>query len=238
LIKNGKYMTTAWSQSYRPVIILIIVIGLFTGCASVFQDFEDRMHRKRFKSEYASLDDAMSAYKDGKYVEALGLFKTLSTAGTHEKLARKAWMGEICCLLILADTQSDYAAAIDLWRNVRKSAPQNDDAWNLALIDPLVVRMTPRTTTRVIEIYPPAAQVSKETKAPAGQARDDKQQDDLRLKTELAALRKKAADADQLQSELETVVAENRSLKEKIKALEAIDQNIRKKKTEIAAPSE
>jgi hypothetical protein len=37
---------------------------------------------------------------------------------------------------------------------------------------------------------------------------------------------------------LDKVEAENRTLKDKIKALEAIDQNIRKKKTEIAAPGE
>ena len=95
-------MTTAWSQSYRLTIILIIVIGLFTGCASVFRDFDDRMNRKRFTSDYASFENALSVYKDGDFEQAMELFRTISTSGTHEKLARKAWLGEICCRLMLA----------------------------------------------------------------------------------------------------------------------------------------
>lgn len=236
-------MTIALSQSYRPMIILTIVMGLLTGCASVFQDIDDRMHQKRFKSDYAALENALSVYNGGDYVQALGLFKALSAANTNEKLARKAWMGEACCLLMLADTQSDYAAAINLWRDVHKSAPENDDTWDLVLLDPLIARMNPKTTTRVIEIHPPPTPIPTETRAPAAQtrsdqARDDQQEEDQQVQTEMAILKEKVADADQLQRQLDEAIAENRSLKEKIKALEAIDQNIQKKKTEIAAPSE
>ena len=51
-------------------------------------------------------------------------------------------------------------------------------------------------------------------------------------------MKKKAEQAAQLQRKLDEVVAENNALKAKIKALETIDQNIQKKKTEISAPSE
>jgi hypothetical protein len=69
----------------------------------------------------------------------MNLFRTLSTTRTHEKLARKAWLGEICCRLMLADTPSDYAAAIAHWHEFGKSAPENDDVWDMALLDPLIV---------------------------------------------------------------------------------------------------
>ncbi len=226
-------MTTAWIQSYRLTIILIIVIGLFTGCASVFRDFDDRINRKRFASDYASFDNALSVYKDGDFKQAMALFRTISTSGTHEKLARKAWLGEICCRLMLADTKADYTVAIGLWHDFGRSAPDNDDVWDMDLLDPVIVRMAPKSTTRVIEIYPPAAQNSTDTAAPA-----DQQQIDRPSQTDQAAMKKKAAQVDRLQRQLDAVAAENRSLKEKIKALEAIDQNIQKKKTEMVAPSE
>ena len=231
-------MTTTWSQSYRLTILLIILIGLLTGCASVFRDFDDRMNRKRFKSDYASFEVALSVYADGDYGQAMDLFRTLSTARTHEKLARKAWLGEICCRLMMADTPSDYAAAVSHWHDFGKSAPENDDAWDMDLLDPLIVRLTPKSTTRVIEIHSPAAQISVETAAPADRLQDDQPRNDKQVQPEFAALEKKAAQAARLQRQLDAVVAENRSLKEKIKALEAIDQNIQKKKTEMAAPSE
>jgi TolA-binding protein len=212
---------------------MIIVIGLLAGCASVFRDLDDTVNRKRFKSDYASFENALSIYKDGDYKQAMNLFGMLSTARTHENLARKAWLGEICCRLMLADTQADYTVAIGLWHDFGKSAPENDDAWELTLLDPVIVRMTPKSTTRVIKIYPPATKTSAETAAPA-----DPQQSDQPSQTDRAALQKKAAQVAQLQRQLDAVTDENRSLKEKIKALETIDQNIQKKKTEMVAPSE
>ena len=108
----------------------------------------------------------------------------------------------------------------------------------MALLDPLIARLTPKRTTRVIEIDSPAAQISGETTVPADRRQGDRQQDDQQHPPEFSALEKKSAQAAQLQRQLDAVVAENRSLKKKIKALEAIDQNIQKKKTEMAAPSE
>ncbi|MGA6927563.1 MAG: hypothetical protein WBY88_17880, partial [Desulfosarcina sp.] len=59
-----------------------------------------------------------------------------------------------------------------------------------------------------------------------------------RLQTEIVDLKKKVGQAAELQQQLDKLEDENRALKEKIKALETIDQNIQKKKTEIATPSE
>jgi hypothetical protein len=226
-------MTPAWSQIYRLTIILIIFIGLLTGCASIVRDFEDRMNRMRFPSDHASFENALSVYKAGDYEQAMNLFRTLSTTRTHEKLARRAWLGEICCSLMLADTPADYAAAIAHWHEFGKSAPENGDVWDMALLDPLIARLTPQNTARVSKIDLPAAQVSGETTESA-----DRRQSNLQHPPEFSALEKKSAQAARLQRRLDAVVAENLSLKKKIKALEAIDQDIQKKKTEMVAPSE
>lgn len=226
-------MTTAWSQPHRLMIVLLMVAGMFAGCASVFQDLDERMHRKQFRSDYEAFENALALYDEGDFEKALTRFKTLSTASTSKKIARNAWLGEICCRLMLADTPTQYTTAIGMWHNFGKAALEDDAGWDMALLDPLIVRMTPKDTTPVTAVDPPAAQTSDAITAP-----EDRQTDTLQLRTELAALKKKAERAAQLQRRLDEVVAENSSLKEKIKALEAIDQSIQKKKTEISAPGE
>ncbi len=226
-------MTTPWSQPYRLMIILIVVIGILTGCASVIKRFDDKMHRKRFKSDYQAFENAVTVYDEGDFEKALTRFKALSTASASEKIARKAWLGEVCCRLMVANTHEKYTAAVGMWHEFGESLPEDDTAVDIALLDPLITRITPENTTRVIGIQPPAASITAETDRSA-----DRQPDDRRLQVELADLKKKVEKATQLKIQMEKIVAENQSLKEKIKALEAIDHDIQRKKTKILAPSE
>jgi hypothetical protein len=215
-------------QPCRRMIILTIIVGMLIGCTSVFQNLDDRMHRNRFKLDYEAFEKALAVYKEGDCERAHAQFKTLSTVSASEKIARKARLGEICCGLMMAKTQAEYTDTIGMWHDFVRSAPEDDTVWDMALLDPLMVRMTPKHATQMIKIHMPAAEISAETVAPA----------DRQLEAELEALKDKVAHAEQLQRKMDAVVAENRSLKEKIKALEAIDQNIQKKKTAISAPSE
>lgn len=232
-------MTTAESQSYRRMIIMMIIVGMFTGCASVFQDIDDQMSRTRFKSDYESLASALGAYDSGDFDKALVKFKALKTSSDSEKVAHRAWLGEICCLLMLADTRAEYTTAIGMWHDFGYSEINKDSTWELALFDQLVVHLTTPPPPQVVETRLPTAEPAAEPAAPADPQPKDKPQGDRQLPAaELAQLKKKAKRSDQLQQRLNQVVAENRTLKEKIKALEAIDQNIQKKKTEIATPSE
>ncbi len=227
-------MTTTWSHPHRLMTILTIVIGLLTGCASVFQDLDDKMHRKQFKSDYEAFENALAVYDEGNFEKALVQFKALSATSASEKITRKAWLGEICCHLMLANTQAQYTVAIGMWHDFGQSVPEDDWIWDLALLDPLIVRMTPNCTTQVIEIHhPPAAPIPTETEVIPVLPKDDRQ-----LHAELFSLKKKLDQATKLRRQMDEIVAENQSLKEKIKALEAIDQSIQKKKTEISAPSE
>jgi hypothetical protein len=226
-------MTTAWRQPFNRMAILIILVGLFSGCTSGFKRFDDRMQRQQFKSDYQSLEKAFAIYDQGDFSEALARFKTLSTASASDKISRKAWLGAICCHLMLAETQAEYTVAIGKWHAFSRSGPENENDWELALFDPLIVRLMPGPPERVIDIHLPAVQ-----RPTAPPALTSPEQHDSQLEAELAALEKKAEQAAQLQRQIDQIMAENRSLKEKIKALEAIDQNIQKKKTEIATPSE
>ena len=109
-----------------------------------------------------------------------------------------------------------------------------DPACQLSLIDPLIVRMTPKVTTQVVEIKP----APNQEKPPAPADPPASPQQLQKLRNELSVMKQKAAQLPELQQRLNESEAENRILKEKIKALEAIDQNIQKKKTEISAPSD
>ena len=225
------------------LIILFIVVGMLVGCASIFQNLDDRVGRKRFKSDYQALDKAMAAYDAGKFETALDQFKTLASESASETVSRRAWLGEICCRLMVADSKSAYANAIGMWHEFAESQTDQDSRWNLTLLDPFIIRQAtppppPPPPPQKILVPVPVDPPKSQTGQPVAKQPQPIKQDEQRLQAELAAMKIKAEQLDDLQEQLDQVVAENRSLKEKIKALEAIDQSIQKKKTEISTPSE
>jgi predicted ribosome quality control (RQC) complex YloA/Tae2 family protein len=226
-------MFSTRSSLYRQIVILMIIIGVITSCASVFQNMDDKLDRKRFKLDYQLYDNALSVYRSGDYEKAKGMFTALSSAGGSQKLKQRARLGEIACRLMLADTQADYTKAVGMWRDFVGSVKDHDTVWNPALLSPLIERRPPENTTLYIETPPPSPPKSASSGVSATQKRANR-----KMRGEISVLKKKAERTSELQRRLEKVEAENRTLKDKIKALEAIDQNIRKKKTEIAAPSE
>jgi regulator of protease activity HflC (stomatin/prohibitin superfamily) len=201
------------------------------------------MSRKRFKADYESLAAALESFDQGDFDNALVRFASLNEISESRKIARRAWFGEICCRLILAETQAEYTAAIGMWHEFGNAAMDEDIAWGVSLLDPLIVRLTP--PPQVTQISPPPEKTAraKQETVNANRKPTDPQPHksppiDRQLQDELAALKKKAEQVDQLQDQIDQIVAENQSLKKKIKALEAIDQTIQKKKTEISAPGE
>ena len=233
-------MITVWNRKLGRPLFLVLVLGMLTGCASVFQDLDNRIHHQRFKTDYETLERALTTYDEGHYELARSRFSALQADSTSPIIVRRAWLGEICCRLLLADSPAEYTAAISMWHEFTRTQPDGVIVWDPKLIDPLIVRMVPAAA---VDIGPgPGRQPLPE--APAKPAAGDKStpikrvQRPPRLEPDLAALKKKAEQAAQLQRKLDEVVAENNALKAKIKALETIDQNIQKKKTEISAPSE
>ena len=233
-------MTTTNKPIGLLIITAIVIVGLLTGCASVFQDFDDKMNRKRFKKDFEALDAALDAYDQGSFKKALGLYKEIRVASTNETIGRRAWLGEICCRLMLADTPSEFTAAVGMWHDFQESTNDEDAIWNQALLDPLIVRQIPQPEPTIIEVpspaVPPASTVPEQK--PVQKQAVEPQETQTPSQAEMEALKKKANRADKLQLEIAKILSENRSLKEKIKALEAIDQNIQKKKTEISTSAE
>jgi hypothetical protein len=236
-------MTTVWRHACRRAAMLLICVGMLCGCASIFQNIDDKMNRKRFQADYESLANALEWFDQGDFEKALVRFDALNETTESKKIARRAWFGEICCRLILAKTQAEYTSAIGMWREFGSTAVDGDLAWGVSLLDPLIVRLTPPHQVPEASTPPGEPATTKQeavriNPAPAERQPQDSPPIDRQLQDELVALKKKAERVDQLQNRLDEIVAENQSLKKKIKALETIDQTIQKKKTEISAPSE
>lgn len=226
-------MLSTRSSSYRQIVILIVLIAFVTGCASVFQNIDDKMDRKRFKLDYELYENARSIYQSGNYLKAKGMFTALSSAGGSQKLTQRAKLGEIACRLMLADTQADYSQALGMWHDFVDAVKDRDTVWDPVLLRPLIGHRPPEDTTLYIDAPPPASPKPVPSADSANKKRASRQ-----MRGEISQLKKKVERTSELQRQLDKAEAENRTLKDKIKALEAIDQNIRKKKTEIAAPGE
>ena len=243
-IENGYgYQMSKTEQPINlRIIIVIVIVGLFTGCASVFQDFDDNMSRKRFKKDFEALETAIDAYDKGDFETALGRFKEIKASSANERVSRRAWLGEICCCLMLADTPAAFTAAVGIWHDYTAATTDEDKIWSQALLDPLIVRQAPQPVPvpTVVEVPSPAVQPSANTQVPAVIQKQAVEPRDVQgpSQAEIEELQKKAKRADKLQLEMAKILSENRSLKEKIKALEAIDQNIQKKKTEMSTSGE
>jgi hypothetical protein len=223
------------------MIFMALLVGMMAGCTSIIQNVDESLQRKRFKSDHADFEMALTHYNSGDFDKACPRFESLSAASASLKIARRARLGEICCRLILANTPEKYNAAIAMWYDFRATAPEHEAVWDLALLDPLIVRLMPESTkVRTINRRSPATKrsPSDQTATPVNQKNNRLQKEHRQLQTEHDALKKKVQDMEELQRRMDAVVEENRSLKKKIKALEAIDQNIQKKKTEISAPGE
>ena len=233
-------MTVSLHATCCRIIGVITLMVLLAGCASIFQNFDDKMSRQRFKKDYEALDAALEIYDRGEIEKALAQFRAIKSERKNEKIERRAWLGEICCCLMLADTPAEFSVAIGMWHAFADSMTDADAVWSQALFDPLIVRLAPRKPSdeAAVDSSVERPEATGTKTAPRQEKTDKPQDDDVRLQAEMAELRKKAKRADKLQLQIAKILAENRSLKEKIKALEAIDQSIQKKKTEISAPSE
>jgi hypothetical protein len=238
--KDKYRMTASLNSACRRIIGVIALVALFAGCASVFQNFDDKMNRQRFKKDYEALDAALEIYDQGEFEKALAQFRAIKSDRKNRKVERRAWLGEICCCLMLAETPGDFSVAIGMWHDFAESTTNADAIWSQALLDPLIVRLAPRLPSEKMAVDSSTEQPETTGTKPAipQEKADQPQNDEVRLQAEMADLRKKAKRADKLQLRIAKILAENRSLKEKIKALEAIDQSIQKKKTEISTSGE
>jgi hypothetical protein len=224
-------MTTALNQPIAMKLFsIILVAGLIISCTAFNQGRDDPSNRQSYQT--TALDEARALYELGDYAEALDKFSFLATSGETDEIVFEARLGESCCRLMLANTTSEYYTAIMNWKELAGSISETYPV-EFEMIDPVIVRLTTKQIRKILDF-----ERVKATKKEIVEQPGKKKVENQEAKAELSALKKEMEKTDNLQLQLEKMEAENKSLKEKIKALEAIDQNIQKKKTEIESPGE
>ena len=226
-------MTYTRILSYFLWIWLAIFTVPFSGCMHVFQKTDAPLPTGESSAARIAFEDALADYGNGNFEGALARFRVLAATGGPDAISRKAKMGEIYCRMMLAKTQADYRVAIDMWKKFGRTTKKDGESWAVTLADPLVDRLQPYGTENKLETAPSPATLS-----PEGEQRLGTKQPDQYSNGKSAELTKNTNQVDQLQRKMDKVIKENQSLKEKIKALEAIDQNIQRKKSEIAITDE
>jgi hypothetical protein len=208
------------------LLIVIVAGALMTGgCTPTNRIIDDLRHTIRFETDHETLDKGFDALDKRHYAQAEAIFANLKDSTGSNVVQRKARYGYAVARLIRARTAGQKVAAMALW-----------DAWRQTY--------TPDTEwedPRVLEPLFLCRQKSGKRAVCRGTVPEDEykasKQKNSRLQLEADALRQRLKDLEASRAELlEAKNLEIRNLKDKIRALEAIDQKIQKKKKEVSAP--
>lgn len=208
------------------LLTILAAAALLTGgCTPTNRIIDDLRHTIRFETDHDTLDKAFAALEKRHYAQAEALFGGLKDSTGSKVVQRKARYGYAVTRLIRARSTGQKAAAIALWDAWRQTY-SSDPEWE----DP-----------RVLEPLFLCGQKSGQREICRGTVPEGdyqaSQQKNSRLLLEVDTLKRQLAALETSKAEL--LAAKNqeiRNLKEKIRALEAIDQKIQEKKKEVSAP--
>lgn len=208
-------------------LFIIIVTGalMAVGCTPTNRIIDDLRHTIRFETDHETLDKGFDALDKQHYTQAEALFANLKESTGSNVVQRKARYGYAVVRLIRARTPGQKAAAMALWDAWRQTYSPDPEWEDPRALEPLFLCRQKSGKRAVCRGTVP----KEEYKA--------SQQKTSRLQLEADTLRQRLKDLEASKEAL--LAAKNReikNLKDKIHALEAIDQNIQKKKKEVSAP--
>jgi hypothetical protein len=179
---------------------------------------------------------AIASYQKTAYYEAAHSFEHLWMQTRDKRLARMALYGLACSRLMTAETPEAYADAVRLWQEWVDRAPENVDYENPVLADALIKEKMLFSNLPLTGSADTADKVDTAVKEAAPEPMVSKWlliQTKLeldRLRGELEAAQQRLDKKQKLIQSRENTIVE---LKNKIKALETIEQKIQKKKDAI-----
>jgi hypothetical protein len=215
------------------ILILIVVWLLFGGCVKSTQMFDDLKVRLRLEADFKTLEKGFEAINKAQYAAAEDLFQELGTSSGSQLIRRRALYGLAVTRLMTADSNAQFQEALLTWRQWRQS-DFRETAWeDPALLEPFLMCKFPPDSYEGVSAansgtcrHAVARSLYEEALKKAES--DEKSLEVLKRKYEALKAEKESI-AKTRDSEIQT-------LKDKIKALEAIDQKIQQKKTEISSP--
>lgn len=170
---------------------------------------------------------AIAAFQKKEYLEAITSFEAIRTQTRDKRFALMALYGLANARLMAAETPEEYNNALLLWQNWIENAPTTYDYENPTMIDALIQEKM------LFSNIPLSTEQTKETEQDSMVSRwlliESKLELD-RVRSELSIAKRSLEKRQKKIRENEMEIAE---LKRQIKALEAIDQKIQKKKNAI-----
>jgi hypothetical protein len=218
---------------YRRSAILIMVLLLSGGCVKTTQVFDDLKAKLRLEADSKTLESGLAAIKKAQYAEAEVLLQKLSDTSGSQLIRRQALYGLAVTRLMMANSNEQFQEALLTWRKWRQSDFREATGEDPALLEPFLMCKFPpgsieevsaanSDTCRGAVAWPLYEQALKKAES------DQKSLEMLKKKHEALKAEK--------ESLIKTRDSEIQILEDKIKALEAIDQKIQQKKTEISSP--
>jgi len=214
--------------SFEKFIVLCIFVGMIANCGYGRQMFSGNHN---LEDDRLALKQGYAALEKGDPEAAQAIFEELKNNSSIMTIKRRAHYGLAVAQFLASQDETQHQAAIATWHQWRDSYPVDENCEDPRVLEPLVI--CPDTSAPKLW---PMGEAACKGKVP-GYLHDELRGDFQRLQQHVLQLEKTIS---QLKTEKQQLKdAKNKEiqlLKEKIKALEAIDQNIEKKKNEISSP--
>lgn len=216
----------------------VVVIIICQGCAQNGKAIVDLRNKLRFGDDVTFLEKGFAAYDSGKYPEATEIFEELYDNSGSLMIRRQALYGLAICGFLKADTPDEFHKARLLWQEWRELRIADPECEDPVYLEPFLNCKFPDQSAGFIR------------RSSGGTNSDDLsdfQYDTLRkrnaeLEAKIKSLEKQYSELQKEKDSLNRIKNDKDAtiqvLKEKIKALEDIDQKIQEKKnkTEISSP--
>jgi hypothetical protein len=219
---------------------LIVIVNICQGCIKSDKALHTIEHGVSHREDLISLEKGFLAYENNDARNAAEIFQTLYDNTGSMEIRQHALYGLSISRLWSAKTAEEFKDARNLWQEWRQIRNKNTECEDPAYLEPFLMCKYPysKTKEKDVKITDSTSCSGKVSNHKFEQVKEQTQS----LETDLERLKKKF---DMLKAEKDALIriqskkeATIQTLKEKIKALEDIDQKIQEKKnkTEISSP--
>jgi hypothetical protein len=229
--------------------LLFLVFFLLTGCGSRLADYLPWQDPNGGSALQGRLDEGNRLFMAGDYSGAAAVFEYLQETGSQEVI-RPALYGLACSRFMLADSRAEYldaAEVFELWQRISPAAPkQEDPRMLLALFSEPVpggggsegdvpydseqnrLMWVLDSRERIGELEAQIIHLQKEVAAYEAQKKNIKELE--------ASNRAQKKELEAKEASTRAMAEELSKLREQIRTLETIDQEIQEKKQGISSP--
>lgn len=203
----------------------VVAVILTGGCSPTNRIIDDLRHTIRFETDHETLDKGFEALNKRHYAQAEAIFAGLKDNTGSKMVQRQARYGYAVARLIRARTPGQQATAIALWDDWHQTYPADPEWEDPRVLEPLFICRQKGGQRDICRGTVPEGEYKVS------------QQKNRRLQLEVETLKQRLTNLETSKAALLDVKnQEIRNLRDKIQALEAIDQKIQEKKKEVSAP--